>query len=266
MCATAGPDLDLIDSHCHLTYEPLASQVEAVLDRAAAAGVRHCITIGTDLEDSRRVVDLARRRPDVSAVVGLHPHNAGQASEPLWSGLEDLLKAGGILAVGETGLDYHYDFSVPDLQREAFVRHIELAERFNLPLVIHCREAVEDALSILAAHCHRSPWGVFHCFTGTPREAKQIIEAGWYISLAGIVTFKNADNVRESAGVIPLDRLLIETDAPFNSPEPVRKVRPNEPAHLVHTCGFLAGLFQLSSAEMARKANQTAQSLFKFQK
>ncbi len=265
----AEPELDLIDSHCHLTLDPLGDQVDAVLDRARAAGVRRCITVGTDLADSRAAIELARRFDNVWATAGVHPHEAGKADETTWSGLAELLEkrcqesfSQGPTAVGETGLDYHYDLSDRASQRTAFARQIALAERYELPLVIHCREAVDDALAVLAEHSQRPAWGVFHCFTGTRAEAIRILEAGWHISLSGIVTFKNATDLRQAAKAIPLDRLLIETDAPYCSPEPIRKIRPNEPAHIVHTCRFLANLHDLHPVELGQRCSVTAERLF----
>jgi len=259
------PDLNLIDSHCHLTYEPLGPQIEAVLERARAAGVRRCITVGTDLDDSRKAITVAGQFENLWAIAGLHPHHANQATEALWAELDALLASGRAVAVGETGLDYHYDFSNRSSQQAAFVRHIGLAERHNLPLVIHSRESVDDALDLLARHAKRPPWGVFHCFTGLPDEVRRILDAGWYVSLSGIVTFKNAGDLRDAARLIPPERLLLETDAPFNSPEPVRKVRPNEPALLVHTCRFLAGLYRTSPSELAARCNRNAETLFGLQ-
>jgi len=268
----AEPELDLIDSHCHLTFDPLGEQVDAVLDRARAAGVRRCITVGTDLADSRAAVELARRFDNVWATAGVHPHEAGKANETTWSGLTELLEKRcqesflrGPTAVGETGLDYHYDLSDRASQRAAFIRQIALAERYDLPLVIHCREAVDDALAVLGEHSQRPAWGVFHCFTGMRDEATRILDAGWHISLSGIVTFKNATDLRQAAKVIPLDRLLIETDAPYCSPEPIRKIRPNEPAHMVHTCRFLADLHGLEPHALAQRCNIAAEKLFGLQ-
>jgi TatD DNase family protein len=256
------PPLDLIDSHCHLTAEQFRGQIAAVLDRARAAGVRRCITVGTDLDDIRRAIEMARGAEGLWAVGGLHPHHSGQATDAMWADLDALLAGGGLVAVGETGLDFHYDFSDRASQSAAFARHIELAERHGLPIVIHSRESVDESLELLSRCMHRPAWGVFHCFTGTADEARRILEAGWHISLSGIVTFRNADALREAARIIPLDRLLLETDAPYNSPEPVRKMRVNEPAHLVHTCRFLAGLYGMRAEQLADQANRNAERLF----
>lgn len=258
----APETLDLIDSHCHLTFDGLIENVEAVLARATAEGVRRCITVGTDAADSGAAIALARRFDNVWATAGVHPHEAARTDEQTWSDLAELAVAGQVVAVGETGLDYHYDLSDRASQQRAFARQIVLAEERELPLVIHCRQAVDDALSILAEHSQHPARGVFHCFTGTRSEVLRILDAGWHVSLSGIVTFKNAAELREAARAIPLDRLLIETDAPYCSPEPVRKTRPNEPALLTHSCRFLAELYGLSPTELAARCNATARRLF----
>jgi TatD DNase family protein len=258
----SSPELDLIDSHCHLTFDVLAADLSAVLNRAKAAGVRRCVTVGTTIDDTRTAVRLASRLDDVWATAGVHPHEAAKTDETTWSDLAAILRAGGAVAVGETGFDYHYDFSDRESQRRAFTRQIVLAEQFDLPLVIHCREAVDEALDLLAACARRPARGVFHCFTGTRDEASRILDAGWHISLSGIVTFRNASNLRRAAEIIPPERLLLETDAPFNSPEPVRKIRTNEPAHLVHTCRFLANLYGVTPTDLANRCNAAAARLF----
>ena len=251
-----------IDSHCHLTAKELACDVEGVLRRAGQAGVRRCITIGTALEDSRQTVALASRFDGVSATAGILPSGRDSIEESEWTGLAGLLDAGGVVGVGETGLDYHWDSIDRALERDAFLRQIALAETYDLPLVIHCREAVDDTLAILADRGRQPPRGVFHCFTGTRDEAARIIEAGWHISLSGIATYKNAEQIRRAAEVIPPDRLLLETDAPYNTPAPIRKKRPNEPAHMVHTCLCLADVYEEAPAELARRCTQTTERLF----
>ncbi len=254
---------ELVDSHCHLTFDALAENVDRVFALSAELGVRRFVTVGTDIADSRAALKLARQYDGIWATAGVHPHEAGKTDESTWTELVHLLELGEAVALGETGLDYHYDFSDHASQRNAFARQIELAERFDLPLVIHCRDAVDDALALLAETKARGPHGVFHCFTGTAAEAARILNAGWYISLAGIVTFKNAHDLREAAKAIPIDRLLLETDAPYNSPEPVRKVRPNIPGHVAHTCAFLASLRRIATPELAARCNENAQALFR---
>jgi TatD DNase family protein len=229
----------LIDSHCHLTFPELAHQVDEVLRRAAEAGVTHAITIGTDLDDASRAVALAQRRAEAFAVVGVHPHEAGRVPGDFVERLRELACEPRVVGLGETGLDYHYDHSDRSSQRAVFEAQLSLAQELSLPVVIHCREAYDDALAVLAGFS-RLPRVVFHCFTGDAAEARRILDAGYWISLTGVVTFRKSDALREIARFVPDDRMMVETDAPYLSPEPVRHRRPNEPAFLVHTARHIA--------------------------
>lgn len=209
------------DSHCHL-----GDDAAEALAAARAAGVELLVTVGTDAEHSRRAVELAAAHDGVWATVGLHPHDASQGL----TGLEPLLGAPKVVAVGETGLDYHYDHSPRDVQRAAFAAQIGLAHEHGLALVIHTREAWDDTFAILRAEAPPART-VFHCFTGGPPEARRCLDLGAYLSFSGIVTFKNAPENREAAALCPLDRLLIETDSPYLAPVPHRG-RRNQPAYV----------------------------------
>ncbi len=210
------------DSHCHLQYEGVPADA---LDRAEAEGVRRVICIGTDASESAKAVDVARAHPGrVWATVGLHPHDATQGVD----GIVGLLDAPEVKALGECGLDYHYDHSPREVQREAFAAQVALAHEYGLALVIHTREAWDDTFAILAAEGVPERT-VFHCFTGGPDEARRVLDIGAWLSFSGIVTFAKADDVREAAAVAPLDRVLVETDAPFLTPVPHRGT-PNSPA------------------------------------
>lgn len=231
--------MQLIDSHCHLTYDGLRDQIDDVIRRAHDAGVTHFVTIATDAADAQRALAISARHPCVHVAAGIHPHEAGKVA----AGWDDvLLQTTGrdnIYAVGETGLDYHYDFADKNVQMGVFRRQLEIACLVEKPVVIHCREAHDDAINVLA------DFGglrgvVFHCFTGNESAAGQILERGYWLSLTGVVTFKRSDELRRVAKMIPDDRLMVETDAPYLSPEPVRNVRPNEPAHLPHTARCIA--------------------------
>jgi len=213
------------DSHCHLQPESVpAEALGATLDRATAAGVGRVICIGTDAEQSAAAIAIARRYPDrVWATVGLHPHDAKHGVE----GIVALLDAPEVVAVGECGLDYHYDHSPRPVQREAFAAQIDLAAARGLPLVVHTREAWDDTFAILEAG--PSVPTIFHCFSGGPGEARRALDLGAWLSFSGIVTFKTAGDLREAAALAPLDRILVETDAPYLTPVPHRG-RPNEPA------------------------------------
>lgn len=229
----------MIDSHCHLTSKELLPQIGAVLVRAEAAGVKEFVTIATDLADAAAALALAESYAQVHVVSGIHPHQAGETGTDWHRHLADLVKREEIHAVGEMGLDYHYDFADRMVQRQVFERQIELADAAKKPIVIHCREAHADVMAILA-HCGQPRDVVFHCFTGTVSEAEEILDRGYWISLTGVVTFKRSDELRQVAKLIPEERLMIETDSPYLSPEPVRGVRPNEPSHLPYTAACIA--------------------------
>lgn len=228
-----------IDSHCHLTFDALWQQADGVLDRARAAGVAACVTIATDLSDAERALALSARHCDVYTVCGIHPHEAAKAPPGWIEALSALAARDDVYGVGETGLDYHYDFADRPTQHDVFARQLAIARRAGKPVVIHCREALDDALSVLA-EAGPLPNVVFHCFTEDEAAARRILDRGFWISLTGVVTFRKSDALRRVAAMIPEDRLMIETDAPYLSPEPVRNVRPNEPAHLVHTARRIA--------------------------
>ena len=210
-----------VDDHCHL---PGGEAADELVAEAVAAGVVRMVDVGTDVARSREAGETARRLPEVVATAGVHPHDARHGIE----GLEDLLDGGGFVAVGECGLDYHYDHSPRPVQREVFAAQIALAHRSDLPLVVHTREAWDDTFAVLDAEGVPSPT-VFHCFTGGADEARATLDRGAHLSFSGIVTFRTADDVRAAARLCPLDRLLVETDAPYLTPEPHRG-QPNRPA------------------------------------
>ena len=212
-----------VDSHCHLPYQGL-DDVEAVVAAARAAGVGRLVTVGTDAAQSAAAIAVASQHEGVWATVGLHPHDARLGVDSIVS----LLDRPGVVAVGECGLDYHYDHSPRDAQRHAFAAQIRLAHQHGLALVVHTREAWDDTFAILAAEGVPGRT-VFHCFTGGEHEARRALDAGAFLSFSGIVTFKGADDVRAAAAACPLDRLLVETDAPYLAPVPHRG-RPNQPA------------------------------------
>lgn len=209
------------DNHCHLA--PGAPAAEAVAD-AAAAGVERLVVVGTDAEQSRESIEVARAHDGVWATVGVHPHDATEGID----GILGLFDAPEVVAVGECGLDYHYDHSPRPVQREVFAAQIAIAHERDLPLVIHTREAWDDTFAILASESAPTRT-VFHCFTGGPAEAERGLEIGASLSFSGIVTFPSADDVREAAAICPLDRVLIETDSPYLTPVPHRGQR-NRPA------------------------------------
>lgn len=241
----------LIDTHCHLDARAFDADREACIERARAAGVERMVAVGTgdgppDLEAGIR---LAERYPFISATVGVHPHDAAKATEETWAALSALMAHPKVAAVGEIGLDYHYDFSPRETQRAVFSRQLDLAREAGLPVVIHTREAWDDTVELIRRH--GAAGGVFHCFSGGPREAEEALELGFCLSFSGIVTFPRAEEIREAARLVPDGRLLIETDAPYLAPVPYRGKR-NEPAYLVQTARCVAGLRGVEPDRIAR--------------
>ena len=250
----------MIDSHCHLTYEPLAVQIEGVLERARGAGVEGMITIGTSLNDARLAVELCKQRPQVRCAIGIHPHHAAEARDGDVEELRELAKNPEVLALGEMGLDYHYDFSPRERQREIFLRQLELAREARRAIVIHCREAIEDCLKILKDF-GQVP-AVFHCFTGSREEARKILDRGYLLGFTGVVTFKKSEEVREVVREMPLDRMLLETDAPYLAPEPMRRRKVNEPALVVHTAAAIAKIKGTRVEEVGEVTAENAKKFF----
>ncbi len=229
----------LVDSHVHLDDSKFDADREQAIERALAAGVDRMMAIGTG-EGPPHVdtaVRLADRYPFLFATIGVHPHDASKATEETWKRLRDLAAHPKVLAVGEIGLDYHYDFSPRDVQRAVFERQLAFAAEFGKPVVIHTREAWQDTLEILRAQWHGQ--GIMHCFTGDESEARQALDLGFHLSFGGVLTFPKAESVRQSARIAPLDRILVETDCPYLAPVPHRGKR-NEPAFIVETARRLA--------------------------
>ena len=233
----------LIDSHCHLDGKAFDADRDAVLAAARQAGVEAFLTIGTGdgPPDLAAAVRLADAYYDVYATVGVHPHDAAKARPGYLDELRRLAGHAKVLALGEIGLDYHYDFSPRETQRRVFVEQMALAEELAKPVVIHTREAWDDTLELLGTHWAPSGLGgVMHCFSGDAEQARAALEMGFHISFAGMVTFRRSDELRETAAGVPLERLLVETDSPYLTPEPHRKIRRNEPRFVVETAKRLA--------------------------
>jgi TatD DNase family protein len=255
--------VSLVDSHCHLDDEKFDADRDVTIERARAAGVERMMAIGTgdgppDLEAALR---LARQREFVYATVGVHPHDAAKATPEIFERLTELAAEPKVLAIGEIGLDYHYDFSPRDVQRRVFAQQLELAAVACKPIVIHTREAWQDTLWVVREH--GLPFGgIMHCFTGGPKEAGEALKLGFHLSFGGILTFPKADDVREAAAVTPEDRLLVETDSPYLAPVPHRGKR-NEPAFLVEIARRLAELRATSLEHIAALTTQNFNRLFK---
>jgi TatD DNase family protein len=254
----------VIDSHCHLDMDDFAADQADVLARAAAAGVSTMVTIGAGgpLEANHRAVALAAAHAPVYATVGVHPHEAAVVTDAVLAAIEELAHRPKVVAIGETGLDYYYDNSPRPQQRAAFARFIQLARSVALPVVVHLRDADPDALEILRAEGARDAGGVIHCFSGDAASAHAFLDLGFHISFSGIVTFKNAEPLRAAARIVPADRLLIETDAPFLAPAPYRG-RRNEPALVVRTAAVLAEIRGEPLETVAEQTRQNTRRLFR---
>ncbi len=253
----------LIDSHCHLDHEQFREDREAVIERALEAGVERMVSIGTgdgppDLEVGIRLAD---RYPALYTTVGVHPHDASKAQPETWRRLAELLRHPKVVALGEIGLDYHYDFSPREVQRAVFLEQIALAREARKPVVIHTREAWDDTLALIEQHWAPAGLpGIMHCFSGGPREAERCLSLGFYLSFGGIVTFPKALEVQQAARRIAADRMLVETDAPYLAPVPKRGKR-NEPALVVETAKKLAELRGETLEEVAAATSENFRRL-----
>ena len=251
----------LIDSHCHLEDERFAGEVDAVLERMAQAGVSRCILAGSDLETSERIVQLVQAHSNVYGVVGVHPHEARFWNAETPGRLQAMLAQPRIVGVGEIGLDYHYDHSPREAQREAFEAQLDFAYAQRKPAVFHIREAHGEVTEIFRARRGRLPAGVLHCFTGSVESAREYLRMGFYISLSGSVTFQNAHNLHEVARYVPLDRLLVETDSPYLAPVPMRGQR-NEPAYVRFVAQKIAQLREIPTDEVIVNATANTERLY----
>ena len=251
----------MIDSHCHLDPQYFAADLSEVLARARAAGVEAfvCVGVGRTLEAPRAAVALAAAEPDVYATVGVHPHDVAGMAEADWATLEELARQPRVVGIGETGLDYYYDHSPREAQRAAYRRFVAMARAAGLAIVSHVRDAHEEAAAILREE--QAGDGVIHCFSGGVTEARAYLDLGQYLSFSGILTFKNAGDLRAAAAFAPLDRILIETDAPYLAPIPYRG-KKNEPAYIAETLATLASVRGLTAGEVDAATTANARRLF----
>jgi TatD DNase family protein len=250
----------MIDSHCHLTDDRLNVQLNFVLTRAAFAGVHRMITIGTGLDEDRKCVAVCKERDNLRCAVGVHPSYVDQERLEDLPQLRDIQADTSVVAIGEIGLDYHRGKANRQRQIGFLQWQLRLADEVKKPLVIHCREAVEDCLDVLADFPELKM--VFHCFTGTVAEARRILERGYLLGFTGVITFRGSAELREVVKLTPMDRLLIETDAPYLTPEPMRKQKVNEPAMVSHVAGKVAELKKLTVEEVDRVTTANVARLF----
>lgn len=254
----------LFDTHCHLDDPRLSAQLDEVLGRAREAGVKRIATIGCaqGLDNVRAAVNLAQQHPDwISATVGVHPHDAKDLDEELRRALTELGAEASVVAIGETGLDYHYDHSPRETQQDAFRAQIAIARQLGKPLVVHTRSAAEDTLRILREEDARDVGGIIHCFSEDAEFAAAALDLSFVSSFSGIVTFKSATAIQDAARKQPADALLIETDAPYLAPSPKRG-KLNEPAYVAHTAAFIAELRGVPAQELAAITYENALRLF----
>ncbi len=256
-------DSILIDSHCHLDMEAYHDDLQDVLLRAQNNQIQHLITIGIDLQSSEKAVQLAQRHPQISATVGIHPHDVAHANDEVYQSLGDLVEKNKnhIVGYGEIGLDYFKNYADPAVQRKHFVLQLGYAKELGLPIVIHDREAHDDILQLLKKEGLPKEGGVMHCYSGDLDFAREVLDLGLYISIPGVVTFKNAQELQDVARKIPLERMLVETDSPFLSPHP-RRGKRNEPTMVLYTAAKIAELRDISLEDIARQTTENCCNLF----
>ena len=254
--------MKLIDTHCHLTFEELLGEVEAVIERSKEAVVTGWITVGTDTDQNHKVVELVGGFENMYAAVGIHPHYAKDVRGGDIAELKKLAQNEKVVAIGETGLDLHYDFSRCEDQRRLFAKHLEIAAELNLPVIVHSREAFDETMDVLQQFGRDVNKVVLHCFSYSAKHAEIAVDHGFYISFTGVVTFRNSGTACEAAEIVPVEKLMIETDCPYMSPEPMRKQKVNEPALMIHTAARLAELKGMDLADFAKAVTTTSRQFF----
>ena len=260
---SAPPSDTLFDTHSHIDQSEFDPDRAEVLERAVSAGVRHVVAVGTTAAASRKCVQLADQFECVYAAVGIQPNYVAESEPDDWHTVVSLIDRPRVVAIGETGLDRHWDHTPFKQQQESFDRHLQLAYDHDLPFIVHMRDCETDILTVLSRAAGRgSLRGVMHSFSGTPEMAAECVTMGMYISFAGMVTYKKSDALRRCAATVPADRLLVETDSPYLSPHPVRGQRRNEPANVIHTTRCLAEVRQVSFHDLAAQTTKNAQRLF----
>jgi len=255
--------LRLIDTHAHLDFDDFNQDREEVFNRAHKIGVEKIVNIGADLEGSRRAVELAENQDDVYASVGIHPHEADTVNEESLAEIKALAASSKVKAVGECGLDFYYDNSPRKIQKEAFRKQLDLALELELPVVVHSREAAAETLEILDQTADFADNLIFHCYAYGPDEIEAIIKRDYYVAFGGLITFKSAQPIRDALKKMPLDRILLETDAPYLTPAPHRGKR-NEPAYLEHIVKKAAEIKGISAEEMGEITTENAERIYKF--
>jgi len=249
----------IIDAHCHLYYDELASDIDNVIQRAIDAGVSRFVCVGTNVEDSKKCLSITENNDDIFASSGVHPHDAKDVTEGYTDEIYELMEYESMIAIGEIGLDYYRNLSEPETQKKVFKELMEVAQDLDKPVIIHNRDADADTLEIIGNY--PSVQGVAHCFSSTLETAQAFLEMGYYISFSGNITYKNS-HLPEIVKSIPLDRVVVETDSPYLSPEPERG-KSNEPSRIIHTLTKLSEIYGLSLEEMAKYTYDNTAELFR---
>ena len=249
----------IIDAHCHLYYDELASDIDNVIQRAIDAGVSRFVCVGTNIEDSKKCLSITENNDDIFASSGVHPHDAKDVTEGYTDEIYELMEYESMIAIGEIGLDYYRNLSEPETQKKVFKELMEVAQDLDKPVIIHNRDADADTLEIIGNY--PSVQGVAHCFSSTLETAQAFLEMGYYISFSGNITYKNS-HLPEIVKSIPLDRVVVETDSPYLSPEPERG-KSNEPSRIIHTLTKLSEIYGLSLEEMAKHTYDNTAELFR---
>jgi len=252
----------LIDSHAHLEMPEFRKDLEEVIQRAKESGVEYIFTVGTEKKDWKRALEIANTHPSIYAILGIHPHNAKEIDDQTYPVLKELCHHEKVKAYGEIGLDFFRNLSPRDIQMKRFREQIELAKELGLPIVIHDREAHRETMEILKSEKAEECGGIIHCFSGDDEMAKACTDMGFYISIPGSITFKNAESFREIVKRIPLDSLLVETDAPFLTPEPFRGKR-NEPSYVRYTAQKVAEIKKVSFDQVAEATTENAMRVYR---
>ncbi len=254
--------MNLIDSHAHLTFDELQSDLDNVLQRSIAAGVSCWITVGTSAEQNKKIIPVIDKYENIFGTIGIHPHCASEISKSDIELAKELAKYKKIVAIGEIGLDYYRNLSKPQDQKELFKNLLGIAIENRLPVIIHSRDAFDDTIAILDEFKNDLKNVVFHCWGGTVEQTKLLLDKGFHISFTGVVTFKKANSAQDAAKIVPLERMMIETDCPYISPEPMRKQKINEPALLIHIAAKIAQLKNMSLETFANEVTKTTKNFF----
>ena len=256
--------MNLIDTHAHLDEEAFQSDLPEVINRYLDAGIQTVFTIGITAKTSQNAVNLAQQHESIRAVVGIQPNYVSECNETDWLTIRELASSPEVVAIGETGLDRYWDYAPLDLQKEYFTRHLELSKELDLPFIVHCRDAEEDVINQLKEFSEgKQLKGVMHSFCGDQKSADACLEMGMHLSFSGMVTYKKNEDLRKVAQSVPLERMFVETDAPYLTPSPARKkIKRNEPAYVVQTAECLAELKGVSLEEFSQVTNRNVAELF----